>query len=204
MAVVLVLLYIAIATYLLMYDCSKEFDLKEDLNQNKNDVNSYVNKTYQGDLNMEESEIVRKCTEKASLLNKTSTVETLSTPVRAVINDIWTNYDLKLMFVSTLIYSYILFGADLLLPLISYEMMHWNLTAISLIYGIQGIFYILLQIGLSNFCTTDEASYKMCVICSLFQLVDLCIFIAVKELKRNSTRDVILMMSFLFAYSFPW
>ena len=83
-------------------------------------------------------------------------------------------------------------------------MMHWNLTAISLIYGIHGIFYVLLKIGMSKFCTTDEASYKMCVIFSLFQLVDLCILIAMKELKRNFTRDIILMILFLFAYSFPW
>ena len=205
MAGVLVLLYIA--TYLLMYDCSKEFDLKENLNKKKlakKDVNSYVNQRFQGDLNKQESEVVRKCTEKASLLVTISTIDTLSTPIRAVLNVIWKNYDLKLMFISTFIYSYILFGADLLLPLISYEMMHWNLTAISLIYGIGGVFYVLLQVGLSKFCTTDEANYKMCIVCSLFQLVDLCILIAMKGTKRNFTRDVILMILFLFSYAFPF
>ena len=179
-----------------MSDCSKEFDLKEYLNQTelaKNDVRSYVNQSFQGHLNKKESE-KQKCTENASLLNKISTIDTLSTPVRAVLNVIWTNYDLILTFISSLIYSYILFGAYLILPLISYEMMHWNLSAVSLIYGIEGIFYVLLQFGLSKFCTSDEANYKMCIICSLFQLVDLCIFIAMKEAKRNFTRDVILTM----------
>ena len=77
-----------------------------------------------------------------------------------------------------------MFGADLLLPLISYEIMHWDLTAITLMYVIEGI-YALLQIGLSKVCTTDEANYKICIVCNLLQLVGLCIFIAIKELKRT-------------------
>ena len=203
MAGVLVLLYIA--TYLLMHDCSKEFDLKEHLHKKemaKKNVNCYENQNYQGDLNMQESEIVRTCTEKASLINDVTTIDTLPTTVRAVLNVLWTNYDLKLMFISTLMYSYMVFGEDLLLPLISYEIMHWDLTAVTVIFVIAGIFYVLTQIGLSNVCTTDEASYKMCIICSLFQLVCLCILIAMKELNRNFTRDVILMISFLFTFTF--
>ena len=112
------LVFLYIATYLFMYDCSKEFDLKEYLHKKKlaeKDAKCYVNQSYQVDLNQHQLEIVQKFTEKASLLNKISTIDTLSTPVRAVLNAIWTNCDLKLMFISSLIYSYILFGADLLI-----------------------------------------------------------------------------------------
>ena len=194
-----------VITCFLMSDCSKELDLKECLNEvnlSMENISCEVNQNYQTELNHQESE--EECTDETSLVNQISTSVVSSTSAREVLKCLCTSYDFKLIFLFSIVFSYILFGCELLTPLISYEIMHWDKTSVAIIYSAHGLFYVLLLIGLSMFCTSEKAIYKFCILCTVFLLVDLCIFIVMKGSERNYTRDVILMTSFLIGHAFSW
>ena len=203
------LLITLIITNFLLSDCSKEFDYKEYLEEkkaNENSTSNYANESYQTSCGIEGPEIQRvpEDTEQSLLLDTISTSAYSPISIRTVLKVIWKFPDMKLMFLSSFIFSITLFGSDYLTPLISYQMMHWDIVAVTIIFVAHGIFYFLLLIGLSRFCTTDKAIYNMCIICSVFQVIDLCILIFMKELKRNFRQDVVLMTLFEICFTPIW
>ena len=184
---------VLIITHFLISDCSKEFDLKE-----------YVSKQKAEQQHNQELDIgILNDTDKCELLGKTSTDVTADISTRAVLKVIWKFFDLKLMLVSTFAYSYILYGTELLIPLISYEILHWNVYAVAIMNASHGVIYILTLLCLTKICTTDKAILNMCVVFSLCALAALCILLSIKGIERIFERDISLMVLFQIIFVFP-
>ena len=99
---------------------------------------------------------------------------------------------------------YCLFATDVLLPLITSELMKWDITALTLIFLVFGVIYFFALMILPRLCTSNFWVCNMTIICILLQMVGFGLFTVVKIFLRNVTTDGILMIPFLVCYIFVW
>ena len=114
------------------------------------------------------------------------------------------NPNVVVILLSSFFFMYCLFESDVLLPLITLELMKWDNTALTLIFVVYGVIYFFALMIFSRLCTSDSWISNMTIICILLQMVGFGLFIAMKIFPRNVATDVILMIGFLVCYIFVW
>ena len=204
------LLFIAfIMTNMLIHDCSLEFDLKAYLRKHdlefinhdhfhmlekgKNKrINTGMYETHFGNVKLEsDSETSPLLPEKEK-----ATAELLKLLLK--------NPNVVIILLSSFFFMYCLFASDVLLPLITLELMKWDITALTLIFVVYGVIYFFALMIFSRLCTGNSSVSNMTTICIFLQMVGFGLFIAMKVFPRNFTTDVILMIAFLVCYIFVW
>ena len=111
---------------------------------------------------------------------------------------------LILMYFSTGFFMYIMISFDIILPLITYQSLLWNIEAYSIIVITFGVCYFLSMIIFSRYCHTDGAIYNMLMVCTAFIMVSCAALYLIKRLDRNFSLDIMLMIVFIFGNIFGW
>ena len=193
----------------LIHDCSLEFDLKAYLRKynvdfinddhfqmldedNNQRISTGIYDAYFGNVKLENDlEMTHLLPEKEK-----STAELLKVLLK--------NPNVVIILLPSFFFMYCLFATDVLLPLITLELMKWDITALTLIFLVFGVIYFFALMILSRLCTSNFWVCNMTIICILLQMVGFGLFTVVKIFLRNVTTDVILMIPFLVYYIFVW
>ena len=105
------------------------------------------------------SDVVKPCEEvKADLENVDAERHTVSsTPsVSTTIHELMTNKDSVLIFISSFLFMYTIFSADILLPLIVADTLMWKQTTLSAIYFAWGAVDLVLLLLIGKVCTSSR------------------------------------------------
>ena len=181
-----------VAINILVRDCSAEMDLKDITTQAR--INEIQMHSFDNPM----------CSESSEPTTVQLAITSANLSGRNMLTIICTNRDILLMISSTFIFAYCMFSCDVLLPLIVLDLLEWNLRALSITLTVFGIAYFISLIFLSKWCVSQKSIYNVCIFCSVCQLIVFGLFIAMKQLDRNFTRDIILMGLFLIPYLFVW
>ena len=181
-----------VAVNILVHDCSAEVDLKYITRQAR--LNAIQMQSFENPI----------CNESSAPRFVQEPIISPNISARNMLTIICTNRNLLLMLSSTLLFAYCMFSCDVFLPLIILDLLEWNLQALTIIMLVYGIIYFISLILLSKFCVSQKSVYITCIFCVLCQIIVFGLFIAMKQLDRNFTRDVVLMILFLLAFRFVW
>ena len=205
----------ALLVLYLIYDCSAEFDLKEYLYQQaceKKRVETY-------------SELKKEATATSTTTASSTTFAVLSAerrtsaasttplvteetsptiPVKTILSVLLRNVDTMLMFVSTFVFMYCLWSADVLVPLLTTEILKWSLESLTYMVSGCGLLYFFLLLIMSKVCTSDKSVYYTGLVCIGTQMCMFATLIFVKNHKRDETLDVILMLFFAIFFLPSW
>ena len=199
------LLLTVVVAHFLIHDCSAEIDLKEYLKQQRT----------QSDLEKHDEEPVKLVynvpTEETQLLvsndyqKSDDTLNTFVTiPMSVIVRQLMRNPEAVLMFISTFIFMYGLFSADVLLPLLTIDVLEWSLTTLTWLLITYSIVYFALLMVMSKYCTGSLGVYIMSIVCIVFNIILFVSMSAMKVWSRNQVRDIVLMTCFIISYAFGW
>lgn len=198
------LLVLIIANFFL-YDCSAEFDLKQNMKELEKldikfneDVTCSLVKVFECE---QKANTESDADERALMLERDSEKNYRA---NVVLKTIITNPDALLIFLSSFIFMYCFITLDLLIPLLELKLLGWSLEAVTLTIASYGITYFFVLLILSKYCTSQRAVYYLSLVCIVLQLVLFVVMIAMKRLERNLERDILLMLLFMIGYIFSW
>ena len=203
------LLIALIAANLLIHDCSLEFDLKEYLRENNLE---FISDDH-FDVLFEQDNKAREKIMNSALIQKDKVkLNSETTPLlfkqekstTALVKALLKNANIVFIFISSFFFMHSLFAFDVLLPLVSLELLKWDITALTIILVASAILYFFALMLFSKFCTSNSGVYNMTIICILLHLIEFGILIAMKMVTRNLTKNVTLMVAFLICYIFVW
>lgn len=185
----------------LIHDCSFEFDLKEYLKQNygdkfdENNEENFINESE------EILEAYESCVEQKALIKTTKSDEI---PFFIVIKGLGTRFDSVLLFLSTFVFMFILFGTDIMIPLLVTNVFHWEAVAVSYVFLSYGIAYFFILLIMGKFSTSKRSVYVTTLICIFFQILQYVALWVVSISQRNQTLDLILITFILFCWVLGW
>jgi len=198
----LLLLTIVVAHFLI-HDCSAEIDLKEYLKQQE----TQPDKTNKRPV----KRVYHVPTEETHLLvsddyqnSENSSDEFMTIPINIIIRYLLKHPDAVLMFVSTFVFMYGLFSADVLFPLLTIDVLDWSLTTLTWLLIIYSLVYFALLMVMSKYCTGSRGVYIMSIVCIVFNIILFLSMTGMKMFSRNKPRDVVLMICFIISYAFGW
>ena len=197
------LLLAAFNAYFLIHDCSAEIDLKTYIAQEKLSNEKKEEEAFE---EMEDVTTEDKCllsTDEEEGENHTS-IEHITIPAKVVLLSLLRHADAVLLFVSTFVFMNGMFAADVLLPLLTIDVLKWSLSVLTWLIVGSSLFFSLLVMIMSLYCTSEGSVYVMSIVCMLFNILMILSMLGIKVLQRNLQRDVCLMTCFITGYVFAW
>ena len=192
----------------LVYDCSAEFDLKEYLYQQECEKNREEKNSRQG----KEDTAMLKTTATSTTFPERRTSADESTiplltedtspmiPVKTILQVLFQNTDTMLLFLLTFVSMYCLYSVEVLIPLLTTEILKWSLQSLTCVISGCGMMYVLLLLAMSKVCNSDKSLYYTGVVCIGTHICMFACLIVLTHLRRDETSDVILMLVLLVFY----
>ena len=125
-------------------------------------------------------------------------------PIWSVIKGLGTNVDAILLFVSTFVLVFSLFGTDVLVPLLVENVFRWPMEATSYIFIVFGICYFVVLIVMSTYFTSGFSIYVSTMICIISQLLQYVILYAITVLSQDKIHDIVLFSCFFVCWVIGW
>ena len=176
---------VLVISNLFMHDCSKQFDLKASTQIVNNEITTndeVIGTTY--------ADLYRKTDEKS---NGSDDNPATTPSVLRTIKKLFSNADVALLFVSTLICMYSMFSVDVLVPLIFQVILQWHLSSLAIFLVLSGVLYALLLALMSRLCSSNRSLHITMVACLCGAvLMHFCI-VAIKFKPRAPVTDVVLV-----------
>jgi len=213
-AVLAVTLIIAV---FLIHDCSAEIDLKEYFKQQacKLDTDAFDSepKLSGADTRLPiHSEIEKQDIHENAVKNNENDNDDDDDDEKAVDNSIYmvmrklaSNVDTRLLYISTFVFNYILYGINIvMLPIFVNDVLLWPLNGLSYtMIGIGGL-QILVSICVSQFFTSNKSIYILSIVSIVACIGVILLLVCMKFLRRNMERDVGLIAVFVLCCDLGW
>lgn len=169
----------------LIQDCSAEIDYKEYLKRQNEDEETREKRTQ-------------------SVIANGGEEPHIQIPMTTIFKNLLRNTDSALMFFSTFIFMYCLFSADVLLSVVTFNLLSWNLNALTALFVVEGIIYFATLLVMSKYCSTDKKVYAMTIVSIVSIVFMFSTLILMKLFARVLWRDIFFMSLFILAYSTGW
>lgn len=182
----------------LVYDCSKEFDLKEYEKQQQKKAYNREKKN-----NGKKNIITNVNDDFPEVTFSYITSAHQMTPLLTV-KGLLTNFDSVLLLFTTYVTMFSLFGTDLMIPLLVSNTFYWKQVAVSYIFIAYGIAYLIILIIMMKLCSTSRSVYIATIICLVFALVQYASLFVIENGVREKTRDIVLFILYLFCWMIGW
>lgn len=185
-----------------VYDCSQTLDLKEKMGlfkvkdeiQFENCLDNFQIKSKNLHSQIEQTD--------AKSRRKNNGNHLIST--RKFLSAISTNFDILFIYFCAFFFMYMIISAEVLLPIINYSILGWNLHDYSLVTALYGVLMVTLSAISSKVCTTQSSIYILGMWSLSFgMLFFLCLQI-LGNVTKSTKVNVILMVIFISSTVFMW
>ena len=187
-----------VCAHFLVYDCSAQIDMKEYIKRNHSNQQEDTKPSMEYQAPTENTQLLPP-DDNDSDSDKFTTI-----PMITVLQNLSQSKDTILLFVSTFVFMYGLFAAEILLPLLVYDVLEWSLETLTWLMVCYSILYFLLLMFMSKFCTSARSIYAMAIVCIVFNIIMFLSMTGMKMFERVIARDVFLMTCFIVAFVFAW
>ena len=191
----------------MLHDCSAEFDLKDFLRDDETERSSSCGKKESCDDDSTSNDAVNHITdveENGALLEDFCKNHQDILPLKSVIKGLFSSPEALLIFISTFILVFSLFGTDVLIPLLIENTFHWPMDVTSYVFISYGIGYFIILVVMSTFFTSRKSVYVATIVCLVCMLLQYVILATLVLLTRNKNRDIALFVLFLFCWLIGW
>lgn len=196
----------------LVHDCSREFDLKEYMRVNNIDIfdedafcKEEINNIFfpNNDAELKESENDYDTSDSESSEDLLLLPKNTDT-TKALLWSLFRNINCLILYASSFFFTYCLFSEDILLPLIVYEIIKWDIKAYGIMITVYGVLFFINLVLFSKICNTQRLVYIMTLVCIIMVIATLTLIFTIAVFPRNFGRDVFLTSAYLFCFVFVW
>ena len=211
-----------IVVLLFSYDCSKEYNLKEKLceERERTAVNKADMVTYRRSILLDDDMI----TYRRSILLETKDEEvqanllqyshTAKKPQKknvvgrsrtfVLLKRLLLTPETLLLLTSSGLFTYILCTLDLLITITVLKVFEWSEERVSITYASYSAAYFVSMVVLSKYCISNKRVYMLSLLCIFCIIVCLSLTACIRSIHLSETNKLILLVTFQLAYLPSW
>ena len=123
---------------------------------------------------------------------------------KAFLWSLFKNINCLILYTSSFFFTYCLFSEDILLPLVVYEIIKWDIKACGIMIKVYGVLFFINLVLFSKICNTQRLVYIMTLVCIRMVIATLTLIFTIAVFPWNFGRDVFLTSAYLFFFVFVW